>query len=84
MHQTHDFDNVTHTIWESLRRHGDGLEVAKIQCVGTELPEQPDSSYLREVETVAKVGLVVGCDVLVVVVVVGGPRCDFCPNPAGQ
>ena len=38
----------------------------------------------REVETVAKVGLVVGCDVLVLVVVVGGPRCDFCPNPAGQ
>ena len=28
--------------------------------------------------------VLVGCDVVVVVVVVGGPRCDFCPNPAGQ
>ena len=28
------------------------------------------------------VGWLVGLDVLVLVV--GGPRCDFCPNPAGQ
>ena len=30
------------------------------------------------------VGWLVGLDVLVLVLVVGGPRCDFCPNPAGQ